>query len=305
MFRLKTGKLAEVSDLAGRDIISLFEFARELKSRRARGEVRVPLLEGRTLGLVMAKPSTRTRISFEVAMFELGGHALVLAPDALQISRGETVADTARVFSRYLDGAAVRTFRQEEIVELAANSEIPVINALTDTHHPCQGLTDFFTAWEVRGGELAGIEMAYYGDGNNVCHSLMQAAVLLGARLRVFTPPGREPAMGVLDNCPGPGKVVVSNDPRGDVSGVDFIYTDVWVSMGQEAGDSSAEIFRPYQVNEALLRRAGGRALVMHCLPAHRGQEITSGVIDGQQSLVWDQAENRLHLQKALLAALL
>lgn len=305
MLKLKKKDLTEVADLDGPEIFALFELAREIKQRRARGERVVPALAGRTLGLIFAKPSTRTRISFEVAMLELGGHALGLSSSALQLSRGESVADTARVFSRYLDGVAIRTFRQAEVVELAANSTIPVINALTDLHHPCQALADFFTIWEKKGG-LDGVRVAYFGDGNNVCHSLMQAAALLGVRLLVVTPPTHRPDPAVLDRVAGNrGMVVSGSDPGLDLSGVDFIYTDVWVSMGEETAAKETAKFLPFQVNAALVGRAAPGVRVMHCLPAHRGEEITSEVIDGPHSIVWDQAENRLHIQKALLAALL
>ncbi len=305
MFRLKKKNLTEVADLDSAEILSLFESADDLRARRVRGERQVPYLKGRALGLVMAKPSTRTRISFELAMIELGGHALVLSSEGMQVSRGETAADTGRVFSRYLDGVAIRTFSQLELVELAENSSIPVINALTDSHHPCQALADFYTIRGKKGG-CSGVELAYFGDGNNVCHSLMQAAVLLGARLRVFVPPGREPALSVIKKCRGSGEVIIGNENSPDLTRTDFIYTDVWVSMGQQEDlDATRDLFKPYQVNRRLLRRAGPGTMVMHCLPAHRGEEITSEIIDGNRSIVWEQAENRLHVQKALLASLL
>lgn len=305
MFKLKNKDLLEVADLEAGDIVALFELAREIKTRRSRGERVVPVLKDRHLGLVFAKPSTRTRISFEAAMLELGGNVITLSTEGMQVSRGETMADTARVFSRYLDGVAVRTYRQAEVTEMAAAGSIPVINALTDRHHPCQALADFFTIWEKK-RSLKGLTLAWLGDGNNVCHSLMQASVLLGVQMLVFTPGTRRPDQSVLDRVgDGPGRVILRDDPRAGLSRADVVYTDVWVSMGEEAADGAGDLFAPFRISRELLKTAPDRVMVMHCLPAHRGEEITSEVLDGPNSIVWDQAENRLHIQKALLAALL
>lgn len=305
MFKLTGRHLLQVADLKAGEITALFELARDIKNRRRRGERVVPLLRHRHLGLVFAKPSTRTRISFETAMLELGGDVITMSAEALQLSRGETMADTARVFSRYLDGVAVRTFRQADLEAMAAAGTIPVINALTDRHHPCQALADFFTIWEKR-GSFKGLTLAWFGDGNNVCHSLMQAAVALGAEMLVFTPPARRPDQAVLAAlAAGPGRVTLHDDPGRGLAGVDVVYTDAWVSMGDEPAGAGPEDFAPFQVNTALLATAPPGVMVMHCLPAHRDEEITSEVLDGPSSVVWDQAENRLHIQKAVLAALL
>lgn len=295
----------QVSDLTADEVFHLFELAKDLKNRHNRGELRVPILKGKVLGMVFTKPSTRTRTSFEVAMLQLDGHALNLFAEGTQVSRGETMADTGRTLSRYLDGIMIRTFEQTETEKLAKYSDIPIINGLTDLHHPCQALADFYTIWEKR-GSFKDVRLAYFGDGNNVCHSLMQAADLLGAEMLVVTPKGYQPRKEVLAKLKnGHKKITITNNPKISLANVDFIYTDAWVSMGQEGIKKQKKIFRPYQVNGDLLKNAASKALVMHCLPAHRGEEITDEVIDGPNSIVWDQAENRLHLQKALLAALL
>lgn len=295
----------QVSDLTADEVFHLFELAKDLKSRHNRGELRVPILKGKVLGMIFAKPSTRTRTSFEVAMLQLDGHAINLSAEGTQISRGETMADTGRTLSRYLDGVMIRTFEQTETEELAKHSNIPIINGLTNLHHPCQALADFYTIWEKK-GSFKEIKLAYFGDGNNVCHSLMQAADLLGVEMLVVTPKDYQPRKEVLAKLKnGYKKITTTTNPKISLSNVDFIYTDVWVSMGQEGAKKEKKIFRPYQVNKDLLKNATSKVMVMHCLPAHRGEEITDEVIDGPNSIVWDQAENRLHLQKALLAALL
>lgn len=295
----------QVSDLTADEVFHLFELAKDLKNRHKRGELRVPILKGKVLGMVFAKPSTRTRTSFEVAMLQLDGHAINLSAEGTQISRGETTADTGRALSRYLNGIMIRTFKQTDTEELAKHSDIPVINGLTDLHHPCQALADFYTIWEKRSG-LKEAKLAYFGDGNNVCHSLMQTADLLGVEMLVVTPKDYQPRKEVLSKLKNSHqKINVTTDPKVSLSNVDFIYTDTWVSMGQEETKKEKKIFLPYQVNSNLLKNAAAKVMVMHCLPAHRGEEITEEVIDGPNSIVWDQAENRLHLQKALLAALL
>ncbi len=263
-------------------------------------------LDGRVLGMVFQKPSTRTRVSFEVAMLQLGGHALYWNAQDLQLGRGETVADTARVLSRYVDGLVARVFAHEDVVTLARYASVPVINGLSDYLHPCQALADLLTLWEKK-GRLEGLRLAYVGDGNNVCHSLMLAGTRLGLHLRVATPPGFEPRPEVVERArsharSSGGSLTLTHDPGEAVAGADAVYTDVWASMGQEHERAHrVQVFRPYQVNAALMGRARPDAVFMHCLPAHRGEEVTDEVLDGPASVVWDQAENRLSTQKALL----
>ena len=295
----------QVSDLTADEVFHLFELAKDLKNRHKRGELRVPILKGKVLGMIFSKPSTRTRTSFEVAMLQLDGHAINLSAEGTQMSRGETMADTGRTLSRYLNGIMIRTFAQAEAEELAKYSDIPIINGLTDRHHPCQALADFYTIWEKK-NSFKGLKLAYFGDGNNVCHSLMQTADLLDMEMLVVAPKGYHPRKEVMTKLKnGHKKIIITSNPKVSLSGVDVIYTDTWVSMGQEGMKKQKKIFRPYQVNNSLLKSAASKVMVMHCLPAHRGEEITDEVIDGPNSIVWDQAENRLHLQKALLAALL
>lgn len=260
--------------------------------------------------MIFAKASTRTRVSFEVAMYELGGYALFLNPQDLQLGRGETIADTARVLSRMVDGILIRTFSQAEVEELARHATVPVINGLTDTFHPTQAVADLLTVREHK-GDLHRLSMAYVGDGNNVAHSLMLGAARVGMELRVCTPPELEPnpeivAMARRKAEETGARIVLCHDPKEAVDGVDAVYTDVWASMGQEAErERRLELLRPYQVNQALLSRARPGAVVLHCLPARRGEEITDEVMDGPQSVVFDQSENRLHAQKAILALFL
>lgn len=263
-------------------------------------------LDGRIVGMIFQKPSTRTRVSFEVAMLQMGGHALYFNAQDLQLGRGETVADTARVLSRYVDGIVARVFAHADVVTLARYASVPVINGLSDYLHPCQALADLLTLWEKK-DRLGGLRLAYVGDGNNVCHSLLLAGSRLGLHLRVATPPGFKPHPEVLDRAQSHarssgGSVLWTSDPVEAVAGADAVYTDVWVSMGQEHERAHrVQVFRPYQVNAALMSQARPDAVFMHCLPAHRGEEVTDEVIDGPASVVWDQAENRLHTQKALL----
>lgn len=264
-------------------------------------------LEGKTLGMIFQKTSTRTRISFEVGMYELGGLALYFRGNELQLGRGETVGDTARVLSRYLDGVMIRTFSQAEVQELAANATIPVINGLTDLLHPCQILADLFTI-EEHFGKTDGIEIAYVGDGNNVLNSWLEAAAILPIALRFAVPRGYEPDEDILRRAVagGVGRVTREKTPEDAVEGASVVYTDVWVSMGQEEERTRRlEAFRDYRVTPALCARASPDHIVMHCLPAHRGEEITDEIMDGPRSVVFTQAENRLHAQKALLIKLL
>jgi ornithine carbamoyltransferase len=267
-------------------------------------------LEGRQLALIFEKPSTRTRVSFEAAVSELGGHAIVLRGDELQLGRGETIEDTGMVLARYVDAIAVRTFGQDRLERLADAASVPVINMLSDFSHPCQGLADLQTVREKRGG-LRGVSLAYIGDGNNVAHSLMFGGAKSGMDVRVATPEGHAPYPQVADRssevaAQNGGRVTVTTVVAEAATGADVLYTDVWASMGQESeSDSRKEIFERYRVDKDVVDMANDDVIVMHCLPAHRGEEISADVMDGPRSVVWDQAENRLHTQKALLAWLL
>ncbi|MGH2768059.1 MAG: ornithine carbamoyltransferase [Acidimicrobiales bacterium] len=284
-------------DISPAEQEELIARARELK----RGHEGRPL-EGLTVGLLFEKPSTRTRVSLEVAVVELGGHAVVLRAEELQLGRGETLEDTARVLSRYLDCLVVRTFAQKRLETLASASSIPVVNALTDLEHPCQALADLMTIAE-RFEDIAAVELAYVGDGNNVCHSLLLAGAKAGlAALRVACPPGYEPDPRVVERARAGTRVIVGDDPAGACRGAHVLYTDVWASMGQESERGARlEAFRGFDLSAKRLGEAARGAIVLHCLPAHRGEEIAAEVIDGPASAVWDQAENRLHTQKALL----
>lgn len=294
--------LLTIRDLSADEILHLIAQARKMKSEWAEGKLR-PSLAGKVLGLVFVKPSTRTRVSFEAAMYRLGGRCIFMTEKETQIGRNEPIADTSRVLSRYVDVVAVRTFSQADLEEMARFSSIPVINALTDLYHPCQVLSDLVTIEEIR-GSLEGVRVAWVGDGNNVAHSWINAAARLGFSLSLACPSGYRPAREVLQwaESHGCGTVEVVDDPGAAVDGADFLYTDVWASMGQEEeAEERRAVFRPYQINRELLARAPSHARVMHCLPAHRNEEITDEVMEGPQSVVFDQAENRLHLQMALL----
>ncbi len=263
-------------------------------------------LAGATIALIFEKPSTRTRVSFEVGVVQLGAHPLVLSSAELQLGRGETIEDTGRVLSRYVDAIVLRTFEQERLEVLAGAATVPVVNSLSEFEHPCQALADLFTIRERLGGP-GGRTLAYLGDGNNVAHSLLLAGAKAGMTVRVATPPGFEPIPQVVQRAmeiaaETGGAVNVTSDPVEAVAGADVLYTDVWASMGREAeADERSLVFQSYQLNQKLVEIAGDGVIVMHCLPAHRGQEITAEVIDGPHSVVWDQAENRLHTQKALM----
>jgi ornithine carbamoyltransferase len=293
------------ADLVSEQTLALLDLAAELKAGR-----RSINLTGRTLGLIFSKASTRTRVSFTVAMARLGGQTIDLNPQVTQVGRGEPVADTARVLSRYVDALAIRTFAQSELEEYAHWASIPVINALTDLEHPCQALADYLTLQEAF-GTLKGLTLSYVGDGNNVAHSLMLCGALLGVNVRIGCPVGFEPDAAVLERArelgaaSGAGMEVV-HEPVAAVRGAHALYTDVWASMGQEQEKAEREqAFRGWCLDEALVAEADSRAIVLHCLPAYRGLEISAGAIEGPSSRVFDQAENRLHAQQALLAALL
>jgi len=298
--------LLSVYDFDPADFKAIFEKAARLKKLLKAGEVHHPL-KGKTLGMIFDKSSTRTRISFEVGMFQLGGIALFLSSRDTQIGRGESIRDTARIMSRYLNGIMIRTYAQEAVEEFARYADIPVINGLTDLLHPCQILSDLFTILEVK-GSYERRKIAYIGDGNNVANSWLNAAARLPIRLALACPEGYEPSAFIFERAEKSAKEGVSlhRDPAEAAEQADVIYTDVWASMGQEAQKAErAEAFKPYQVNRELVARAKKDAIVMHCLPAHRGEEITSDVLDGPQSAVIDQAENRLHVQKAILEILM
>jgi|TARA_B110000196_G_scaffold287829_1_gene272417 ornithine carbamoyltransferase len=291
----------KLSDLNKDEVLGLIKETTELKQLKAKGTAHRPL-EGKTLGMIFNKNSTRTRISFEVGMFELGGHSLFLTPDQMQLGRGETIADSARVLSRYLDGILIRTFDFKEVEELAKHSSIPVINGLTDLNHPIQVLSDLFTIHE-KLGHLDEIKIAYVGDGNNVAYSWITAAAMFDLRLSVACPASCKPELPKEISIPD--SIEITEDPFFAVKDADVIYTDVWISMGQEDADEKVSLLKPYQINQSLVDAAKKDTLVMHCLPAHREMEITTKVLEGKNSIVFDQAENRLHLQKALLKTLL
>jgi ornithine carbamoyltransferase len=305
---MKQKHLVSLRDYARADILEIFDLARRMKAEPAAFR---DALRGRTLAMIFQKPSTRTRVSFEAGMYQLGGHALNLGAADIQLRRGETVADTARVLSRYVDGIMARVFSHEDLIEMSRYATIPVINGLSDFSHPVQALADFLTLLERR-GRLDGAKVAYVGDGNNVCHSLMLAAVRLGVSISVATPAGYEPnpliAKSTAREAQKAGTPVPSvlRDPMEAVKGADVVYTDVWTSMGQET-EAAARVkaFQGYMVTEAMMAAAGPGAVFMHCLPAHRGEEVSAEVMDGPRSIVFDQAENRLHVQKAVLLLLM
>ena len=289
-------------DLSPDELWCLIRRAIELKAIQRSGQLHESL-KNRVLGMVFEKSSTRTRVSFEVAMAQCGGYAIFLSPQDTQLGRGEPPEDTARVLSRMVDAIMVRTFAHEKLVRIAQYSEVPVINGLTDQHHPCQLLADLQTFYE-RQGSIAGKTVVWIGDGNNMCHSYIEAASLLRFKLHIASPAGYRPNAGFLSAAGG--YVECFEDPRKAATGADLVVTDVWASMGQEGETAERRrVFESYQVDEQLMALAKPDALFMHCLPAHRGEEVSAGVLDGPQSVVWDEAENRLHSQKALLEFLL
>lgn len=301
--------LLSVHDLSTSEVNNILDLAKTLKAQLKNGE-KHHLLKGKTLGMIFQKSSTRTRVSFEVGMWQLGGQALFLNANDLQIGRGEPVKDTARVLSRYVDGIMIRTASHDEVIEMAKYATIPVINALTEMEHPCQALTDIFTVMEHK-GKLKGLKMTYIGDGNNMVHSLIQACVKVGIDLTIATPKGYEPDATVLakarqDALLTGSTITLGNDPLEAAEGADVLYTDVWASMGRETEQNIRKIaFANYQINSEVMNAAKSDAIVLHCLPAHRGEEITDEVIESKQSVVFDQAENRLHVQKAIMVLLM
>jgi ornithine carbamoyltransferase len=306
---MKGRSLASLYDLTKEEIEEILKTSELLKLQLLRGEEHL-LLKRKTLAMIFEKPSTRTRVSFEVGMFQLGGHALYLGVSDLQLGRGETIADTAQVLSRYVDGIMARVFAHQTILDLINYSRVPVINGLSDFSHPCQGLADLFTIYEKR-GQLSGLKLAYVGDGNNVAHSLLYGCSKVGIDITLGCPPGYEPNPEVVSQAEKEAErtgteVKVTNDPKEAVKGADIIYTDVWASMGKEKEhEERSNIFRPFQVNARLVKEAKEDYLFMHCLPAHRGEEVTDEVADSKNSVIFDEAENRLHTQKALLALII
>jgi ornithine carbamoyltransferase len=299
---LKGRSFTRVADWSREELLEVLDLADELKRlQQAREEHH--LLPGRTLGMIFQKPSTRTRVSFEVGIYQLGGTGLYLSAGDLQLGRGETIKDTAHVLSRYLDAIMIRTFAQSDVEELAEHASIPVINGLTDSAHPCQALADVMTIRE-RFGRMEGLKVVYLGDGNNVCASLMVACAKLGMDFVAATPPGYRPAEEAVQIArEAGGSVELVDEPRAAAAGADVLYTDVWTSMGQdEEREQRLKDLAGYGIDAGLVARAGEDAIVLHCLPAHLGEEITEDVLYGPQSAVWDQAENRLHAQKALMA---
>lgn len=298
-----------ICDLSAKEIESLLTRAGELKSLQKK-RIEHPSLKGRTLGLLFEKQSTRTRVSFEVAIYQLGGHSIYLSPNQIQMVRGEVIKDTAQVFSRYLDAIVIRTYNHKTIEEWGKYSSIPVINGLTDMHHPCQVISDLLTILEKK-GMIHGITMAYVGDGNNVAHSLIEGSALMGMELRVASPEGYEPDKDITEKARllarESGAVIdIMHEPVRAVKDADVVYTDVWTSMGQEEEEvNRKKAFWQYQVNRKLMKEAGDNAIIMHCLPAHRDEEITEDMMESPQSVILDQAENRLHMQKALLEMLM
>lgn len=304
---LKGKDLISIHDLSVDEVLEIIEFAAELKAMQKAG---VPhrFLEGKTLGMIFEKSSTRTRVSFEVGIFQLGGTGLFLSNKDLQLGRGEPIKDTARVLSRYLDGIMIRTFGHERIIELAKYADIPVINGLSDLLHPCQVLTDLLTIREHKGKNFRALKMAYVGDGNNMTHSYLYGAAKVGMSLSVATPAKYRPDAEVFENALSDAEETGANiewfeNPADAVKDADVIVTDTWASMGQESEhDERKKIFAPYQVNSELLKYASKNAIVMHCLPAYRGEEITDEVFENNAHVIFDEAENRLHTQKAIMA---
>ena len=296
--------LLKLMDCTPEEILGILDLADRLKAERKAG-IAHPLLAGKTLGMIFEKSSTRTRVSFETGMYQLGGHALFLSSRDLQIGRGEPVQDTARVLSRYLDGIMIRTFAQEEVEDLARYGSIPIINGLTDFCHPCQVLADLMTIREHK-GKLAGLNMCYIGDGNNMANSLIVGCLKMGMAFTAVTPEGYRPAQVVLDFAKDYPGFTLTDSPMEGAAGADVLFTDVWTSMGQEAEKKARlKAFGGYQINDAVMAAANPGAMVQHCLPAHRGEEITEAVFEAHAGEIFDEAENRLHAQKAVMVRLM
>ena len=298
-----------IHDITTEEFHALLDLAIRLKKETKAG-IAHPILKGKSLGMIFTKSSTRTRISFEVGMYQLGGHPLYLNANDMQLGRGESIYDTANVMSRLVDGIMIRTFAHQDVLDLAKYGTVPVINALTDDLHPCQAMADLMTVYEHK-GKLEGLKLAYVGDGNNVAHSLLYACAKAGMHMSVATPKGYACAEEVVENAKADAKetgsrILITNDPEEAVAGADVVCTDTWTSMGQEAEKAErVKIFKDYQVNAALFAKSKEDSVFIHCLPAYRGYEVTEDVIDGPRSIIFDEAENRLHAQKAILATLM
>lgn len=301
--------LIDLNDLSVEDVEKLFTLAEKLK-RELKAGIPHPLLRGKTLGMIFSKSSTRTRVSFEVGMYQLGGYAIFLSSSDIQLGRGETIHDTAKVLSHYVHGIMIRTYKHSDVLDLARYGTIPVINGLTDLMHPCQVLSDLFTVYETK-GRLKGLKLAYVGDGNNVANSLLQGCAITGMDISVASPRGYECDAAIIEQARNAARksgsrVVLTEDPEEAIRDADVVYTDTWVSMGQEAEkDLRIRLFMPYQVNSRLFSLAREDAMFLHCLPAYRGYEVTEDIIDGPNSYVFEEAENRLHVQKAVMVALM
>ncbi|TCP28716.1 ornithine carbamoyltransferase [Scopulibacillus darangshiensis] len=309
-FELKGKDFLTLADLEPNNLCLLLDEAKDIKNLQKKG-IPHPYLSGKVLGMIFEKSSTRTRVSFEVGMMQLGGQAIFLSSKDIQLGRGETIEDTAKVLSRYVDGLMIRTFAHKSIEEFALHSEVPVINGLTDLHHPTQVLADLLTIYEHKGA-LSGLKMCYVGDGNNnMCHSLMEGAASSGMHLAIASPNGYEPNLKIVENAKRIGQLTgsqidITTSPEEAIEQADVVVTDVWASMGQEEEqEKRLQTFRPYQVNQSLCSKAKEDFIFLHCLPAHRGEEVTSDIIDGPHSVVFDEAENRLHAQKAILKNLM
>jgi len=303
---MKGKSLASLDHLTREELEQILKTSELLKFQLLRGQEH-PLLKGKTLAMIFEKPSTRTRVSFEVGMWQLGGYALYLSAADLQLGRGETIGDTAQTLSRYVSGIMARVFSHQTILDLIQHSKVPVINGLSDFSHPCQGLADLFTVYEKK-GRFEGLKLAYVGDGNNVAHSLIEGCSKVGMNIALACPKGYDPdskvvSMGKEEAKKNGSEVRVTDDPKEAVKGADVIYTDVWASMGKEKEHAErVKVLKPYQVNSNLVKGAKEDYIFMHCLPAHRGEEVTDEVADSKNSVIFDQAENRLHTQKALMA---
>jgi ornithine carbamoyltransferase len=301
--------LIDLIDLSKEEIESLFTLAVRLKKELNAG-ITHHLLKGKTLGMIFSKSSTRTRVSFEVGMYQLGGYAIFLSSSDIQLGRGETIHDTAKVLSHYVNGVMIRTFKHSDVLDLAKYGTIPIINGLTDLMHPCQVLSDLFTVYEKK-GKLEGLKLAYVGDGNNVANSLLQGCAITGMDISVASPRGYECDGAIIEQAKSAtkksgSKVVLTEDPEEAIKDADVVYTDTWISMGQEAEkDIRIKVFMPYQVNKKLFSLAKEDAMFLHCLPAYRGYEVTEDIIDGPNSSVFEEAENRLHVQKAVMVTLM
>ena len=298
-----------ITDLSKNELMALFDFTMKLKKETKQGKTQ-GFLKGKTLAMIFEKSSTRTRVSFETGVFQLGGHALFLSKDDIQIGRGETIADTARVLSRYVDAIMLRTFSHDKAVQLARNADIPVINGLSDSYHPCQALADFFTILEDN-GTFKKVKLAYVGDGNNVAHSLMLGSALLGIDFSIACPKGYSPDKKIIEHAfqlssKSGSKMIITTDVKMAVENANYLYTDVWTSMGKEKEAAKRrKAFAKYKVDDNLVQKCAANCRILHCLPAHRGEEIDASVMESDRSIIFDQAENRLHAQKAILCSLL